>query len=539
MRKLLLLFLPVLLAYSCAQILSPGGGEKDHTPPKVVHYAPDSAATNFTGKRVVIRFNEYVQLNDLNNQLIVSPPMREQPDVTIRKKEIVVTFSDTLLPNTTYTISFGNAIRDITEGNVLENFRYVFSTGPVIDSMRFSGKVINASTMAGEKGVLVMLYKNTGDSVPMKQRPYYFAKTSADGSFQLTNLASGKYKVFALEDKNQDYLYNNNEERIAFPDQLLDLTASNVDTLTMRLFNEKPAKQRRTSFNQTPGNLSLVYALPLKNPTITFTPEIPAAMNPFIEKGVNGDSLNIWFSTVTLDSTVVIVKDDNNFRDSLPLRLLKMNEKKKGMGRGVGVQKPAFSANVQKGQNFDPAKTLSITSSIPIRDFKPQLFTFLQGKDTLRPEIRLSENKHTLLISQTLSPDSNYLLFIPPGAVTDWFGQKNDTLKINFHTQSTDAYGKLVVKPTGLPEGKYILQVVTDKDQVIAEKNITGAAPVAFEHLVAGQYRLKLINDTNGNGKWDTGNYLQQQQPERVTYYSTPVRMRAGWDMDVEWIFSK
>ncbi|HET6989830.1 MAG TPA: Ig-like domain-containing protein, partial [Bacteroidia bacterium] len=137
----------IALASSCAQILSPDGGAKDRTPPKVTSYTPDSAATNFTGKKIVLHFNEFVQLKDLQNQLIVSPPLNHDPDVTIRKKDIVIELKDTLLPNTTYTISFGNSISDITENNVLDNFRYVFSTGPVIDSLHLSGKIVNASTL--------------------------------------------------------------------------------------------------------------------------------------------------------------------------------------------------------------------------------------------------------------------------------------------------------------------------------------------------------------------------------------------------------
>lgn len=540
MRKAALLFLIALIAASCAQILSPGGGPKDTTPPRVVHYFPDSAATNFTGKRIVIRFDEYVQLKDLNSQLIVSPPMREQPDVNIRKKEIVIDLNDTLLENTTYTISFGNSISDITEGNKLDNFRYVFSTGPVIDSIHFSGRVVNASTLAGEKGVLVMLYKSTGDSVPYKERPYYFTKTKDDGSFLLTNLQAGKYKVFALDDKNQNYLYDNSEERIAFADDLVDLSA-NVDTMLLKMFREEPSKQSKMKVTQNvPGRVTLAYALPLKNPQVKFIPEIPADMNPLIEKSVTGDSLDIWLSSIALDSMKIIVSDESGFADtSASITLSKTGQTKhSARGGGSNARKLQLGTNVQSAQSFQSGKPLIVNSNIPIREWKASDFILLRGADTLKADISVSENKRFFTFKNTFEEDSAYSLFIRPGVLTDWFGQKNDTLKVRFKIQSASTYGKLSITPTGLTAGHYLLQVVTEKDQLIRELTIGGSAPVAFEKMAGGSFRLKLINDENSNGKWDTGNYLLHRQPERVIYYAKPVKMRAGWDLDVEWVFN-
>jgi hypothetical protein len=539
MRKPALHFLIALLAASCAQILTPGGGPKDHTPPRVVRYQPDSAATNFTGKRIVIRFDEYVQLKDLNNQLIVSPPLNEPPEVNIRKKEIVIDFSDTLLPNTTYSISFGNAISDITENNVLDNFRYVFSTGPVIDSIRFSGRVVNASTLAGEKGVFVMFYEHTGDSVPYKERPYYFTKTKEDGSFTLTNIRAGRYKVFALDDKNQDYRYDNSEERIAFTEGTVDLT-HNIDTLNMRLFHEEPSTQSRMKVSQNaPGHITLAWALPLKNPQVKFTPEIPAAMNPFIEKSVTGDSLDIWFGTVSLDSVRIVVSDGNGLSDSSTVRLTKEEKiKRTPRGPGMSARKMQLGTNAQNGQLFAAGKPLIINCNNPVREWKVSDLVLLRGKDTVRADVSLSENRHYLIFHNTLDEDSSYTLFVRPGVITDWFGQKNDTLKTGFKVQSPSSYGKLTVKPTGITSGHYLLQIVNDKDQLIREMKITESGAVDFEKLPGGNYRIRLVNDENNNGKWDSGNYLQHRQPERVIYYAKNVKMRAGWDMEVEWVFN-
>src|ERR1017187_10000846 len=165
-----------LLANQCAQIVTPGGGPKDTKPPHVIKYSPDSAAINFKSKRIVILFNEFIQLNDVQKNLLISPPMKKMPDVKVKGKMLVIDLKDSLKKNTTYTFNFGKSIKDYTEGNTLEDFQYVFSTGTYIDSLQLSGKIKNGFDLKTEKDILVMLYDSLNDSVPYKKLPSYFAK---------------------------------------------------------------------------------------------------------------------------------------------------------------------------------------------------------------------------------------------------------------------------------------------------------------------------------------------------------------------------
>ncbi|HET6992780.1 MAG TPA: hypothetical protein VFJ43_15710, partial [Bacteroidia bacterium] len=401
------------------------------------------------------------------------------------------------------------------------------------------GKIVNASTLAGEKGIFVMLYEQTSDSVPLKKRPYYFTKTKDDGSFMMTNLKAGKYKVFALEDKNSNYLFDNTEERIGFSDDLLDLSKNN-DTLNLKLFHEEPTKQARVKATQVAaGRFNFSYALPLKNPQVTFRPAIPASMEIFREVSVTGDSLDFWFSSVNLDSLTFFVSDEaTQLKDTVTFQLLKPGDKNKhGRSGATDPRKLQFNANVQQGQEFDLGKQLMFTSNNPLKNFNPKNFILLRGKDTLSVDLLLSDNKRYLTIKNVLDEDSSYFIFVKPGAVTDWFGQKNDTLKASFKIQKASHYGTLNIKLTGIPSGNYVLQLVSDKDVLIRQTKIADVSSAKFDLLPPGQYRLKLIADVNKNGKWDTGNYLQHKQPEKIIYYINPVRMRSGWDMDVEWIF--
>jgi hypothetical protein len=186
---------------------------------------------------------------------------------------------------------------------------------------------------------------------------------------------------------------------------------------------------------------------------------------------------------------------------------------------------------------FDLGKSLIIAANNPLKSFDPKNFILMKGKDTLKTEISLSDNKRYLSFNYKFEEDSSYSLFVKPGATTDCFNQKNDTLKSNFTIQKADYYGTLTIKLTGLPSGNYILKLVNEKDDVLREVKVSDQPSVAFEMLPPGQYRLKLIADANRNGKWDTGNYMQHRQPEKIIYYANPVKMRSGWDMDVEWIF--
>jgi Bacterial Ig-like domain len=536
MRKQAYFFFFLLILASCAQILSPSGGEKDLQAPFVVEYEPDSAATNFNSKRIIIRFNEFVQLNDLKNQLVVSPQMNEDPEINIRKKEIVIDLPDSLAPNTTYTISFGTAIKDITESNVLDNFRYVFSTGPAIDSLKLEGKLQNALTLAPEKGVLVMLYNTLEDSAPLKRKPYYFTKTRADGSFRITNMKAGTYKLFALDDKNQNYRYDNLEERIAFADQPIVLN-TNIDSVSLRLFREIPSRQSRTNFNQFYANhILFMYARPVQDAQVVYKSELPPNVNVFVEKGINGDSIHLWFSEVPMDSLRYLLRDGKQPVDSMSIRFSRSTKKQEGRGGDSDLKKIKLSSNVN-GSMFDLGKKLVVSSNNPIRDFNGTDFVLYQGRTLVTPLVSLSENKHQLIFENTLLEDSSYVLLIKPGQITDWMGQKNDTLKLKFKVESSRSYGTAKVSLKNLNAGNFVLQLLDEKGANVRQTHVQAGLPITFEYLRAGTYSLKLIVDENANDKWDSGNYLEKKQPEKVIYYGQPVKVRAGWDLDIEWIF--
>jgi len=559
--KTLYLFIVCLLLFSCAQVVSPGGGPKDSDPPRVVKYAPDSAALHFKGKSFNITFNEYVQLKDISGQLIVSPLLKKQPEVKVKNKTLTVTFEDTLRENTTYTFNFGNAVRDITEDNYTDGFRYIFSTGDFLDSISLKGKVDYAFDHKTDKGILVMLYDELYDSLPYKKPPTYFAKTKENGTFEISNIKAGKYKVVALKDGNANYMYDSDEESIGFLNEPIDLQKN--DTLSISLFKEEPKKLFLKKHKvEGYGHLLFVFNKPVEEidiQSLYTTYKKEWYIKEYSEKR---DSLHLWLSDAgDPDSISIVLSEKDKVIDTLFFNLIKKEKalNPKG-GRGEKLNLKA-TANVKKGQQFDLNKPITLEFNHPIKTWKRDSVKLIGDSsgiiNVLSPDNRNLKLFNHILADGYSTADGNlhtgwitgyelklkgvkkYLLFIPPGSFTDIFDLQNDTIKIDFTTREEKYYGTLKLK-LSLPELKeeLTLQLLGEKGEVIHEDFIAAGEKnktFDYNYLDPRKYKFKIIYDTNKNGKWDAGNYLEHQQAEKVIYSKDVVEIRSNWDKEVEW----
>ncbi len=533
----LLLTACCLLAVSCAQIVNPTGGPKDITPPKVVKYIPDSAARNFKSGSIAIFFNEFVVLKDIQGQLIISPPVEKMPDVKLKNnRTLVLEFKEPLKENTTYTINFGNSITDYTEGNVKENFQYVLSTGNFIDSLSLSGQVRNAFDLKNEKGVLVMLYSDLSDSAPYKKIPDYFSKTAPDGTYKINNVRAGKYRAFALKDANSNYKYDSEEESIAFADSVIDLK-KNI-SLNFFLFKEEPKKQRlKKAFAAGYGQIGLVFKKPAPGLEIR-----PLNTKPKVElaeysskkdtvmywfDGVEGDSLKLKLNASVLDTTVVV-------------RLItKEMMKKTGRGEKLGLK---IAVNAGKDMPLDLNKDLRASFNHPVvistsRTSEIRLTT-LSGKEPNCTDTTITSPAPVFwkiwAANCSWKSDSSYRLLIPPKTFTDIFGLTNDTVKAEFKTHEEKYYGSLkTILRSSASTG--LLQLLDEKENVVREDPISRSLAFDYSYLHPGKYKLKLIYDSNGDGKWSAGNYNKHIQPEKVIYYPGDITIRSNWDLEIEW----
>jgi hypothetical protein len=233
----------------CANIVPPTGGPKDTIPPKLVSAIPKNGTLRFTGKLITFTFDEYVEVKEKEKNLVINPTPKSTPTIDYKLKVVTVRLRDSLQPNTTYTINFGNAIRDIDEGNILKNFTYVFSTGTYLDSLELSGRVIIAVTGRPDTSLIVMLHRNLDDSAVAKERPRYVTTLDSSGNFTFHHLAPGIYRVYALKDEGGGKQYNSKSQIFGFLDSpvVINAVAAPVNIFAYAEENEKKSTTKKST----------------------------------------------------------------------------------------------------------------------------------------------------------------------------------------------------------------------------------------------------------------------------------------------------
>ena len=553
-----------MLFAACATIVPPDGGPKDTTPPVPLSFTPQNKITNYDGKKIVIKFDEFIELKELNSQMVVSPAMPEIPDIYIQGKKLIIKPSDSLEENTTYTIFLGNAVVNYKEGLPVSHFQYVLATGSALDSLRISGKLRNAFDLKTEEGILIMLYKNTSDSTPYLERPYYLAKTYASGDFVLDNLSEGKYLMFALKDLNSNYIYDQPSEEIAFLDTLIipapvkpaddSLNLIHPANVEIFLFNEIEKKQGINRHVVIRPNL---IELDFKRPTTHLLIE-PLNFKPpsdwyYPVLSANKDTLKAWITQKVPDTLEVKVIDANQIIDTLRLILKKPKKKKKTMGRKrkkevVKTINDSIPQVVRIGVKSNTGSGLAFFSkpnlifSTPIKGLNPDKIMLYRKQDTnyipldFKIHFKDTISADLMIMDIDLQEGTSYKIFIPDSVFFDIFGNTNDTLEFRFGTTKQRNYGSLKLHIKYNDSIPLLIQLIDDKE-VIVNQTLLSDSLILYPYLIPGTYKIKAIKDKNNNGKWDTGNYLEKLTPERVYYLNATVKIRANWDIEQKWLF--
>lgn len=539
----------IVMFASCAKVLAPTGGTKDSIAPVLVRSTPALKSINFKDKEIVITFNEFIQpLKDANNQVIISPPPEKMPEMKLKGRSIVIKFVEDLKPNSTYNIFFGDAILDLNEGNIKKNFYFTFSTGDKIDSLELRGRVNNAETGLPEKDVFIELYTGTQDSLPMKERPYYVGKSNISGDFTVKYLADKSYKLFALKDANSNLKYDLPTEAIAFasnpvtpeaplPDSIDSLKRINTGNYhQLALFLELDSIQRieKKTLSER-QKITLQFRYPVKN--LSIQPLNFKAENwNFNEWNTGRDTLNFWFTKELQDTLQMGIKADNMKLDTLQFILKaekpvanKKDQKKEPVKKKLQIKPTSLQGTIQPYN-----QPLIFESLTPVNETKLTDLRLIQDKDTTLVNAVWADtlSHRRFKIDKKWKEKSSYSLLIPSERLTDIFGAVNDSVIIQFTTWEERDYGSLALDAKiSTTTGQWIFQLLNEKDALLREIKTNKSDIIKFDLLAPAKYLVKIIYDENGNGVWDTGNYMKHRQPEKVIRFNKELEVRAFWDL--------
>ncbi|MBQ3738114.1 MAG: Ig-like domain-containing protein [Bacteroidales bacterium] len=530
--------LTAFLAQRCANAVAPTGGPKDNTPPRVVEAVPENNSINFIGKKIEITFDEYVTLENANQNVLISPPLSQKPDIKLKNKTVVVKFKEDLALNTTYTINFGSAIKDLHEGNLFKDYVYSFSTGDRIDTLSITGKVVDATEKKPVENVYVSLYasdRDNLDSLPMSTIPNYITKTDKQGNFSLNGIADKRYLLFALKDVNSNLYFDLPNEEIAFFDTLVPANSNN---LTLYMFGETDSTQvllEKKLIEE--GLLRFVFRHPAKD-AIIMTPEmLPDSFNLVTMHSSDYDTVWWYFTPHVKDSLWVQVKYNTIINDSSHYSLkFKEQENKK---RGRQPEKLKVSNNLVGRGGLIPGQDLILKFSEPIVLYQMRdSAVFKRDTTVYYNQLAFEQADDEGLQYRSTTPfsvDSNYSFTIPDSVFFSIRGRTNNSIQVDFHILNDDEYGNIyitVVPPKGMKQ--VVVQLTNESGKVLKQEIITKKQEVMFDYLMPAKYKIQAILDADGNGKWSTGNYHHLLQPETILEYQDPLEIKAGWDIDLE-----
>lgn len=542
MHKKLILYICILfLAQRCAQITPLTGGKKDTTAPKPLAFNPENESLNFTSKTIEITFDEFITLKDVMNQFIITPQTNSMPDIESSGKKLKIKFSEQLLENTTYKLSFGNSIVDIHEGTAIENFEYIFSTGSMIDSFKLDGIVLNSINKAPQDKILIGLYEaNAIDSVIYKNKPLYIGKTTTDGKFSFKNLPNKEFKLIALMDNNKNLMYDGSEEQLAYLD--INVKPSSIDSNkhTLYLFKEIPSKRFiKKSISTEYGKALIIY-----NKEQTKLKSLKG--NGIYEYQANNtnDSIAVYYNNV-YDTLLVYPIYENGIADTVIIKI----PSKATLDKTNALKRPIYSISNNLKKGFDYFETPQIQLNFPINenDIDKSKMVLYEFKDTvkIKKEFEVILNKYSktsFFIKTELLPEHSYQLDIYKNALNNKNNNRtNDSINFKFETTSKDDYAQLTLKLFFPKKENYILMLYDEKGQLI-KKNIiefsltsSSEKNILISNLIPGNYFLRVVEDVNKNNVFDTGDYFKKKQPETIFINSTPIKLLAGWEIENEW----
>lgn len=583
--------------WQCAKVGAPQGGPRDTLPPVVMSATPAFNTVNFTGTRIFVGFDEYVQLKDLYKELFVSPPMRKNPVVNVRGRGIQIDIKDdSLLENTTYAINLGSAIVDNNEGNPLNGFRFVFSTGPYIDSLIMSGYTVDAYKKDSVSRTLIYFFDAAIDTVPQydsllfKATPSAIARAENNGIFIARNLQPKDYKIYAYYDDNNNFIYDPGIDKVGFLDGTFNPTSlpgfdAWFDTTRMymtaepqvylRLFMDKQFRRQNLAEKKRPQQhrIELLFNAPFPQiDSLTLYGIAPSRIiTEYVTRG--RDTINLWLNVPgeelpdTIKGRITYMRHDSinqlqPYTDSLRLvwkyieskeekreREKLEKERQRALDRGEEFEEPKkpnpFKYNTNASGELNPEHNVTFEFDYPVVEIDTTRISLVRlGEEDQVFRVRYGLAQDTVnirkwVMSAAWAEGQKYRIEMPDSVILNVAGHRNDSIKREFTILSPDKFGTLTVTVKGKSDtSRYVLQLMDANNKLLQERRDAMSGVHVFRFISPGDVKLRVIEDMNGNGIWDPGDLVNRIQPERVEIYfpesgSELLTMKVNWDIEV------
>nr|WP_195351011.1 Ig-like domain-containing protein [Bacteroides nordii] len=583
-RKVLAVVTVIAALYSCASIGRPDGGPLDETPPRFIGSTPAAGALNNTKTKVSLSFDEFIKLEKANEKVVISPPQVQQPEIKASGKKISVNLLDSLKPNTTYTIDFSDAIVDNNEGNPLGNFAFTFSTGSAIDTMEVSGTLLEASNLEPVKGMLVGMHSNLSDTAFTKLPFDRVARTDSRGHFTIRGVAPGKYRIFGLMDADQNFAFSQKSEALAFNDSLViprweerirqdttwvdSLTIDTVverkytyylpDNVILRSFKEDLFSQYLVKNERlTPEKFTLYFAAKADTLPVLKGLNFDERDAFIIEKNLTNDTIHYWVKdsllykqdtlslslnylyTDTLNQLVPRTDTLNLVAKTVKKAVDEPKKKKKKKGEEEEPEPTKFlHVSTYIPSTMDVYDYISLSFDEPIASFDSAAIHLKQKVDTLWEDIPFTFEQDSLQLRKynlyyEWEPTREYEFSVDSTAFHGIYGLFTDKIKQNIKVRSLEEYGAIYFNVSGCDSIAFV-ELLDTQDKVVRKVPVVNGQ-ADFYFLNPGKYCARLINDTNGNGVWDSGEYETKRQPEMVYYYPQILEPKANWEVEQTW----
>lgn len=583
-RKVLAVVTVIAALYSCASIGRPDGGPLDETPPRFIGSTPAAGALNNTKTKVSLSFDEFIKLEKANEKVVISPPQVQQPEIKASGKKISVNLLDSLKPNTTYTIDFSDAIVDNNEGNPLGNFAFTFSTGSAIDTMEVSGTLLEASNLEPVKGMLVGMHSNLSDTAFTKLPFDRVARTDSRGHFTIRGVAPGKYRIFGLMDADQNFAFSQKSEALAFNDSLViprweerirqdttwvdSLTIDTVverkytyylpDNVILRSFKEDLISQYLVKNERlTPEKFTLYFAAKADTLPVLKGLNFDERDAFIIEKNLTNDTIHYWVKdsllykqdtlslslnylyTDTLNQLVPRTDTLNLVAKTVKKAVDEPKKKKKKKGEEEEPEPTKFlHVSTYIPSTMDVYDYISLSFDEPIASFDSAAIHLKQKVDTLWEDIPFTFEQDSLQLRKynlyyEWEPTREYEFSVDSTAFHGIYGLFTDKITQNIKVRSLEEYGAIYFNVSGCDSIAFV-ELLDTQDKVVRKVPVVNGQ-ADFYFLNPGKYCARLINDTNGNGVWDSGEYETKRQPEMVYYYPQILEPKANWEVEQTW----